>query len=115
MAIDESGSLPPRRSRAQKAVPVDSAAKIDFRQLVENASVRVIVADLDMKIRYMNAASIETLRELQHLLPCDVDDIVALDDAQAVVVEIANLHFFSPSSSTDLATPAADMAVGQPE
>ena len=76
MAIDESGSLPPRRSRAQKAVPVDSAAKIDFRQLVENASVRVIVADLDMKIRYMNAASIETLRELQHLLPCDVDDIV---------------------------------------
>ena len=45
----------------------------------------------------------------------DVDDIVALDHAQAIVIEIAELHFFSPSSNTFLATLAADMAVGQPE
>jgi len=32
----------------------------------------------------------------------DVDDLVALDDAQPVVVEIAKLHFFSPSSNTFL-------------
>ena len=44
-----------------------------------------------------------------------VDNLVALDDTQPVVIEIAKLHFFSPSSSTFLATLAADIAVGQPE
>ena len=54
------------------------------------------------------------MRDILHRVG-DVDDVVALDDAQAIVVEIAKLHFLSPPSSTDLATPAADMAVGQPE
>ena len=77
MAIDESvpGSPSPRRPRSRSAA-LATGPKIDFRQLVENASVRVIVADLDLKITYMNAASIETLKELQHLLPCDVDEII---------------------------------------
>ena len=44
-----------------------------------------------------------------------VDHLVAFDDTQAEVVEIAKLHFFSPSSNTFLATLAADIAVGQPE
>jgi methyl-accepting chemotaxis protein len=69
----------PRRSAAAAdaaPTPVVASTAIDFRQLVENASVRVIVADRDLKITYMNPASVETLRELQHLLPCDVDEIV---------------------------------------
>ncbi|MFO1019793.1 MAG: methyl-accepting chemotaxis protein [Planctomycetales bacterium] len=49
---------------------------MDFRQLVENSTVRIIVADRDLKIQYMNPASVETLRELQHLLPCRVEDIM---------------------------------------
>ena len=43
----------------------------------------------------------------------DVDDGVALDHAEAIVVEIAELHFSLPSN-TFLATFAADMATGQP-
>jgi methyl-accepting chemotaxis protein len=78
MAIDNSSSPSPRRSRpraaASRAVP--AAHVVDFRQLVENSTVRVIVADLDLRVVYMNTASIETLRELQHLLPCNVDQIV---------------------------------------
>ena len=47
-----------------------------FRQLVENTPTRLIAADANFTITYMNAASIETLRELEHLLPCKVDEIV---------------------------------------
>lgn len=50
--------------------------EVFFQQLVGNATVRLIVADRDLKIIYMNPASITTLRELEHLLPCKVDDMV---------------------------------------
>lgn len=69
MALDERPSR--RRQTAVAAKP-----KLDFEQLVKNATVRVIVADRDLRIVYMNPASIATLRELQHLLPCAVDDIL---------------------------------------
>ena len=73
--INSSNSPRPRRTR-RTTDNVDISATIDFRQIVENASVRVIVADRDLTVLYMNAASITTLRELQHLLPCPVDEIV---------------------------------------
>ncbi|MBS0262806.1 MAG: PAS domain-containing protein [Planctomycetes bacterium] len=47
-----------------------------LQQMVENASVRLIMADRDLRIVYLNPASIEALRKLQHLLPCRVDEIV---------------------------------------
>ena len=47
-----------------------------YRQMVENATVRMIVADRNLDIIYMNPASVEALRRLQHLLPCPVDAIV---------------------------------------
>jgi methyl-accepting chemotaxis protein len=47
-----------------------------LRQMVENASVRLIMADRDFKIVYMNPASIQALRRLEHLLPCRVDEIM---------------------------------------
>lgn len=75
MAIDES-TPSSRRPRTRRTTASSAAAKIDFRQLVENGNVRVIIADRDLKIIYMNAASIETLRDLQHLLPCPVDAIM---------------------------------------
>lgn len=69
MALDERPSR--RRTTVAAAKP-----KLDFEQLVKNATVRVIVADRDLRIVYMNPASIATLRELQHLLPCAVDEIL---------------------------------------
>ena len=44
--------------------------------MVENATVRLIMADRDFKIVYMNPASVQALRKLQHLLPCRVDEII---------------------------------------
>lgn len=65
-----------RVTRSRRGRPAAAAAvSIDFRQLVENSTVRVFVADRDLKIIYMNAASVESLRQLEHLLPCSVDEI----------------------------------------
>jgi methyl-accepting chemotaxis protein len=47
-----------------------------YMQMVENTSVRLILADRAFKIIYMNPASYAALRGLQHLLPCPVDEIV---------------------------------------
>ena len=47
-----------------------------LRQMVENATLRIIMADRDFKIVYMNPASVKALRNLQHLLPCSVDDML---------------------------------------
>ena len=47
-----------------------------LQQMVENAAVRLIMADRDLKIVYMNPASVQALRKLEHLLPCRVDEIL---------------------------------------
>jgi len=52
------------------------AAQQRLQQMVENAAVRLIMADRDFKILYMNPASVRALHKLEHLLPCRVDDIV---------------------------------------
>ncbi len=62
--------------RTRNGVASRKSPPIDFKQLAESTTVRLILADLDLKIVYMNAASIRTLRELQHLLPCRVDEII---------------------------------------
>jgi len=47
-------------------------------QMVENATVRIIMADRDYNIVYLNPASLEALRRLEHkgLLPCRADEVV---------------------------------------
>jgi methyl-accepting chemotaxis protein len=47
-----------------------------FKQLVDNAPVNVMFADLDLTIRYANNATLENLRPLQALLPVPVDQLV---------------------------------------
>lgn len=47
-----------------------------LQQMVENASGRMIMADRDFKIVYMNPASVQALTRLEHLLPCRVDEIL---------------------------------------
>jgi methyl-accepting chemotaxis protein len=44
--------------------------------LLENAPTNVIVADTDLVITYVNPASVETLKGLQDLLPCPVDELL---------------------------------------
>ena len=52
----------------------DDAARV--MNMVENLPINVMFADRDLVIQYMNPASLNTLRKLQHLLPVSVDSIV---------------------------------------
>ena len=44
--------------------------------MVENSPTNTMFCDTDMVIRYMNPASLTTLRTIEKLLPCKVDDII---------------------------------------
>ncbi|MEO8024972.1 MAG: methyl-accepting chemotaxis protein [Bryobacteraceae bacterium] len=46
------------------------------RQMMENSPSNVIQADTSLTIRYMNPASLSTLKKLEHLLPCRADDVI---------------------------------------
>lgn len=50
--------------------------QLRLKQMVENTTVRILIADRDLKIVYMNPASIKALRQLEQLLPCRVDEIL---------------------------------------
>lgn len=65
----------PTRTRRRTASTTPSNG-VDFEQLVQNACTRMIVADRNLKIIYMNPASVATLREIEHLLPCKVNEVV---------------------------------------
>ena len=44
--------------------------------MMENSPTNVIYADRDLVVRYLNPASMATLKQLEHLLPCKADEIV---------------------------------------
>jgi len=47
-----------------------------FEKLMDAIPINVMCADRDMVIRYMNTASRNTLKRLEHLLPCRVEQVV---------------------------------------
>jgi len=71
-----------------------------YTEMVQHTSVQLILADRELKIVYMNPASVEALRKLQHLLPCPVDQMVGQsidifhrhpERQRAIVMDPANL------------------------
>ena len=52
----------------------DEASRLS--NMVESLPINVIYADRDNIVRYMNPASLKTLRAVEHLLPMRADDIV---------------------------------------
>jgi len=65
------------RSRSTRKANQESVEpQIDFRQVLEESVVRVILADRDFNIIYLNKASMQTLKTIEHLLPCKVEEIV---------------------------------------
>jgi methyl-accepting chemotaxis protein len=64
----------PENSNARKGVGYrfDEAAM----NMVENAPINIMCTDLDHIIRYVNPASVETLRKLERYLPVSVDKMV---------------------------------------
>jgi methyl-accepting chemotaxis protein len=47
-----------------------------IQSMMEQASINVMFADRDFKIRYMNSASTKTLKSLEHLLPVKVETMI---------------------------------------
>jgi methyl-accepting chemotaxis protein len=47
-----------------------------IQSMMENAPTNMMFADKDLVLRYMNPASLETLRSLEEHLPCRADEIV---------------------------------------
>src|SRR5690242_17708862 len=46
------------------------------QSMLENAPINVIYADRDLRIRYMNSASVKTLHALEQYLPIKVSQMV---------------------------------------
>jgi methyl-accepting chemotaxis protein len=67
-----------RRTAVAARASEPGAARVGQRALamVENAPINIMFADRDLRIQYLNPASIKTLRGLQQYLPVKVDDIV---------------------------------------
>ena len=47
-----------------------------IHSMMENAPINIMCADLEFKLRYMNPASMKTLRTLEKLLPKPVDQLI---------------------------------------
>ena len=65
----------PKPSSSKRTTLGNRGAKF-YKHIVENTTVQFMVANLDLEIVYMNPASIEALRGLRHLLPCNVDEMI---------------------------------------
>jgi methyl-accepting chemotaxis protein len=46
------------------------------QSMMENMPVNVLYADRELKLRYMNPASVRQLKPLQHLLPVKIEDMI---------------------------------------
>jgi len=68
---DEIVSAAPSRGEEAEASSADV-----FQQMVENSPLNFMRAGLDLKIEYVNPASRKTLRAIEHLLPCKIEDLV---------------------------------------
>ena len=72
--MDEFSEHADRRHMQESGEEVSQHAEL-FRPMVENVPINVMYADTDLVIRYLNKASKKTLKKLEHLLPCKVEEI----------------------------------------
>ena len=60
-----------------RSVRTPSPWEADFRQLLDDAPVNVMISDLvDFEIVYANKATLSTLRSIEHVLPIRADELV---------------------------------------
>jgi methyl-accepting chemotaxis protein len=82
MTVTEHEVVPAQKAAPRSKAPEPAAeggARADlamYASMVENMPTRVMFADRDMTITYMNKASFETLRSLEQHLPVRVEEIV---------------------------------------
>ena len=73
VAVDQSAAVPVPPARTCDATVPDLAG---LRSVIENAPLRVLLADRDLVIRYVNKASREGLERLAPYLPVPVDQVL---------------------------------------
>jgi PAS domain S-box-containing protein len=61
---------------SEDSLAADNKEALIFRQIVENSPINIMRSDNDFVIRYINEASKKTLRKIEHLLPCKVEEVV---------------------------------------
>lgn len=60
----------------KEAAAQQSGKMSQLSSMIENASFNIMFADNDDKISYMNPASLETLKKIEHVLPCRAEEVV---------------------------------------
>lgn len=53
-----------------------SAAALHFERMVHHMPINVMVADMGLNITYLNPKSLETLKSIEHLLPCPAREVL---------------------------------------
>jgi len=64
------------KAKSNQIEAPQSTDGLQFESMLENIPINVLIANLDFEITYMNPASVKQLKELQHLLPIAVDDMI---------------------------------------
>ncbi len=67
---------PATRPAARSGKPAVAASTPRFEAMLENAPTNIMFADRDLVIRYMNPASLRTLKTLEQHLPVRADQVV---------------------------------------
>lgn len=63
-------------AKAKTLADCKSCVGTQTRQMLGNVPINVMAVDRDLNIRYMNQATIKTLKSIQHLLPIPVDQMM---------------------------------------
>ena len=64
----------PRRQKVDvEALQRESAVN---RAMCDNSPINILLADLELRIVYANRSSIDTLKRLEHLMPCKAEELV---------------------------------------
>jgi methyl-accepting chemotaxis protein len=64
------------RMRAAERQALFAAEGAKMQSMMDNCPTNIMFADTEFRIRYINESSKKTLRTIEQLLPCRVDDIV---------------------------------------
>ncbi|MEQ8787893.1 MAG: methyl-accepting chemotaxis protein [Pirellulaceae bacterium] len=92
-------------------------AAAEKNALVENAPINIMLADTDLQIRYLNPASVKTLKSIERLLPCRVEEMIgkSIDifhkDPSYQRGLLANYRSFPRQAIIDLAGEKLDLLV----
>lgn len=67
---------PTKTTKTTTTARKTNASSHPYAAMVENAPINIMLADKDLNITYVNPASVKTLKTIESILPCRVDEIL---------------------------------------